>query len=85
MANRRPKLDKCNTVFTILTVLAPRPNDRCSGSPEHAFYPTMALDFQDYCRRKEEAARTFDRIVQEFPQSSYLSEAQRERDAAKKS
>jgi TolA-binding protein len=35
--------------------------------------------------RKEEAARTFDRIVQEFPQSSYLSEAQRERDAVKKS
>jgi TolA-binding protein len=35
--------------------------------------------------RKEEAARTFDRIVQEFPQSGYLSEAQRERDAVKKS
>jgi TolA-binding protein len=35
--------------------------------------------------RKEEAARTFDRIVQEFPQSSYFSEAQKERDAVKKS
>jgi TolA-binding protein len=35
--------------------------------------------------RKEEAARTFDRIVQEFPQSSYLSEAQRELEAARKS
>ena len=35
--------------------------------------------------RKEEAARTFDRIVHEFPQSSYLSEAQREREAVKKS
>ena len=35
--------------------------------------------------RKEEAARTFDRIVQEFPQSSYLSEAQRELAAARKS
>jgi len=35
--------------------------------------------------RKEEAARTFDRIVQEFPQSTYLSDAQRELQAARKS
>src|SRR5215210_8055676 len=35
--------------------------------------------------RKEEAARTFDRIVQEFPQSTYLSDAQRELAAARKS
>jgi TolA-binding protein len=35
--------------------------------------------------RKEEAARTFDRIVQEFPQSLYVSDAQRELDAARKS
>jgi TolA-binding protein len=35
--------------------------------------------------RKEEAARTFDRIVQEFPQSTYLSDAQRELEAARKS
>jgi TolA-binding protein len=35
--------------------------------------------------RKEEAARTFDRIVQEFPQSSYLSEAQRELQGVRKS
>src|SRR4051794_24549634 len=34
--------------------------------------------------RKEEAARTFDRIVQEFPQSAYLSDAQRELEAARK-
>jgi TolA-binding protein len=35
--------------------------------------------------RKEEAARTFDRIVQEFPQSSYLADAQKELEAARKS
>ena len=35
--------------------------------------------------RKEEAARTFDRIVQEFPQSLYLADARRELEAARKS
>jgi TolA-binding protein len=35
--------------------------------------------------RKEEAARTFDRIVQEFPKSTYMSDAQRELEAARKS
>ena len=35
--------------------------------------------------RKEEAARTFDRIVQEFPQSLYVTDAQHELDAARKS
>jgi TolA-binding protein len=35
--------------------------------------------------RKEEAARTFDRIVQEFPRSLYVSDAQRELEAARKS
>jgi len=35
--------------------------------------------------RKEEAARTFDRIVQEFPQSVYATDARRELDAARKS
>lgn len=35
--------------------------------------------------RKEEAARTFDRIVQEFPQSIYLSDAQQALETARKS
>ena len=32
--------------------------------------------------RKEEAARTFDRIVQEFPQSVYATDARRELERA---
>jgi len=35
--------------------------------------------------RKEEAARTFDRVVQEFPTSIYAADAKRELDAARKS
>ena len=35
--------------------------------------------------RKEEAARTFDRIVQEFPHSLYVADARRELEAARKS
>jgi TolA-binding protein len=35
--------------------------------------------------RKQEAARTFDRIVQEFPTSVYLADARRELEAARKS
>ena len=35
--------------------------------------------------RKEEAARTFGRIVQEFPQSLYVTDAQHELDSARKS
>jgi TolA-binding protein len=35
--------------------------------------------------RKEEAARTFDRVVQEFPASIYAADAKRELDAARKS
>ena len=35
--------------------------------------------------RKEEAARTFDRIVQEFPQSTYLADAKQELESARKS
>jgi len=35
--------------------------------------------------RKEEAARTFDRIIQEFPQSVYAADARKEADAVKKS
>ena len=35
--------------------------------------------------RKEEAARTFDRIVQEFPQSMYAPDARRELENARKS
>jgi TolA-binding protein len=35
--------------------------------------------------RKEEAARTFDRIVQEFPQSVYLTDAQQALETARKS
>ena len=35
--------------------------------------------------RKEEAARTFDRVVQDFPQSLYVADARRELEAARKS
>ena len=35
--------------------------------------------------RKEEAARTFDRIVQEFPTSIYVADAKRELETARKS
>ena len=35
--------------------------------------------------RKEEAARTFDRIVQEFPTSNYVADAKRELETARKS
>jgi outer membrane protein assembly factor BamD (BamD/ComL family) len=35
--------------------------------------------------RKEEAARAFDRIVQEFPQSIYVADARRELETARKS
>jgi TolA-binding protein len=35
--------------------------------------------------RKEEAARAFDRIVQEFPQSVYVADARRELETARKS
>ena len=72
------KYDSAITVYTDLS------RDTTSQIPVDSVLMALGRTYV-LAGRKEEAARTFDRVVQEFPQSLYLSDARREGEAAKKS
>jgi TolA-binding protein len=72
------KFDNAITIYTELS------RDTTSQIPVDSVLMQLG---RAYARagRKDEAARTFGRIVQEFPKSLYATDAQRELDAARKS
>ena len=81
LADAQLAQDKFDNAITIYTELS---RDTNSDLPVDSVLMQLG---RAYARagRKEEAARTFDRIVQEFPQSLYLADARRELEAARKS
>ena len=53
VGNRRPKLNKCNTLFTFLAVAARATRPGCSPHCRASLTPEMTtLGFQAYCRRE---------------------------------
>jgi tetratricopeptide (TPR) repeat protein len=72
------KYDNAITIYTELS------RDNSAAIPVDSVLMQLG---RAYARagRKEEAARTFDRVVQEFPQSQYVADARRELDEARKS
>jgi TolA-binding protein len=72
------KYDSAITIYTELS------RDTTSQIPVDSVLMQLGRAYSR-AGRKEEAARTFGRIVQEFPQSLYVSDAQKELDAARKS
>jgi TolA-binding protein len=81
LANAQVAQDKFDNAIALYTELS-----RDTSSPVPLDGILMQLG-RAYARagRKEEAARTFDRIVQEFPQSPFLTDARRELETARKS
>ena len=81
LANAQVAQDKFDNAIAVYTELS-----RDTSSPVPLDGILMQLG-RAYARagRKEEAARTFDRIVQEFPQSPFLTDARRELETARKS
>ena len=81
LANTQVAQGKYDSAISIYTELS---RDTTSQIPVDSVLMQLG---RAYARagRKEEAVRTFGRIVQEFPQSLYVTDAQHELDSARKS